>query len=177
MRPWITGVESKSAPMDLLTALLLEKANDDRGTIYAQNVHGYGSEEVIERIIESEKDFHCIFSLEDPESETTKIYELGSHGVIQVIYADNHVDVSIHSLYELCAKTLAAKIRKELSEAPVRGTVHMLAFEQSFYLTELGEIDHPLQRENYTTETLDKYDRVIEDLLSASRTGRLTLLD
>ena len=177
MRPWITRVDAKAAPVEVYRSLLLEKSNDDKGTIYAHNVHGYGSEEVIEKVIKSEIDAHCVFSLEDPESETTKIYALGSHGFLQVIYADNHVDFSIQSLYELCATSLAAKVRKELSEAPVRGTVHMLAFEQSFYLTELGEIDHPLQRENYTQETLEKYDRVIEDLLSDSPTGRLTLLD
>ena len=178
MRNWTTAVEAKTSPVEIFRALLLEEAKAQNGTVHASNVRGYNLTGVVKDIIERQPDARCIMSFFDSKSEITQIYLVGDNsGFFQVIYTDNHVEFSMQSLDKDRVLGLSTAVKDGLSEAPVRGTVHMLAFEQSYYLTELGEVDHPLERQNYTPGTLEKYDRVLEDLISASPTGRLTILD
>ena len=182
MRPWTTQVIAEyrgPTPIELFRTLLIEKATENNNTIHAHVIHGYTTNYLPVQVIVSQIAGHCFFTLQDRDNDDyTEIWLLPRDcGFLQITYGSNHVDVLIHSIEKESSNALAREIRACLSETPARGTVHMLAYETSFYLTELGEVDLPLVRENYTPKVLEQYDHIIEDFTTDSPSGRLTILD
>src|SRR6267378_722893 len=181
MRLWTTQVTADFrgiSPFDIFRTLLLEYAVEKEKTVYGDTIRGYISTSEVRTYIQEYPKTRLLYHCADPESDTIEIYCLDEkNGLLQVLYSDTHVDVLVVSLDHALVKDFSAGIRERLSEAPMKGTVHMLALESSYYLTELGEVHDPLERSNYTEEVLSQYDRVIEDLLTDSPSGRLTILD
>ncbi len=181
MWQWTTQVTSDFhgiSPFDIFRTFLMEYAVGENKTVYGDTIRGYTSTAEVRTYIENYPKTVLLYQNADPESDTIEIYCIDErNGLLQAVYSDTHVDISILSIDNALVKQFSAGLRAYLSEAPMRGTVHMLALESSYYLTELGEVHDPLERGNYTTEVLTQYDRVIEDLLTETPSGRLTILD
>lgn len=168
------------SPLDIFKTKLCETALKTGQTIYAESVRGYTTTNSEARAyLDGCLDMYHFYSNVDRESDSIDFYLFhDATGFIELQSSDTHIDCVIFGLDSFLVKAIGNIFRKMLSEVPIRGTVHMLAYEQqSYYLVELGEVYSPLERGNYSPSVLEQYDRVIEDLESTVPAGRLTLLN
>ena len=183
LRTWETGVTAEfrgASPLDLLKTLLFEQTLREGEVLYSETVAGYANSVDIIKTIQKIEGLNQVYTNLDSESDNIEVYvreDSNYSQIVQIMYTDNHIDVVTFCDSEIHTTRFCARIREQLSDAPIRGTVHMLAYEQNFYLSQLGEVNAPLERGNYIDEVLSQYDRVVEDLLSSIPSGRLTLLD
>ncbi len=178
--PWTTQVNTEfhsHSPFNVFKSFILQHSTDCNTPLYGEAIDGY-TEEDINEYLRTYPEIRLLFRDKDSTPDISYIYALKNFDtLIQLRLDDNHIDMEIFSLDEKILIDIVSGIKKKLSEAPVKGTVHMLALEQNYYLTPLGEIDHPLERENYTNKVLVEYDRALEDLKSDTPSGRLIILD
>ncbi len=165
------------SPYNVFKTFLIEYATTRNQIIYSETTHGYVDKD-LSSFVRNYPGVKLVFASNDPNADNLDVYSFhGEKGIVQALYSENHIEVTIMSVLKDLATEFTSAIKERLSDAPMRGTVHMLALEQNYYLTQLGEVDHQLERGNYTPEILSQYDRVVEDLSSDTPTGRLTILD
>jgi len=178
MRKWSTDIVARNGsaiPHEILRTLLLEDAFNNTRTITSRCVSGYGDEDTARKIL-LEQQGHLLMSSEGNQQDTIEVYQW-DHGYVSCHFYEDHFDITIDSVEPTWSAALYDHLKEIVSEIPPKGSVMMLAHEGSYYLVELGSIDAPLERGNYTDQTLRQYDLVIEDLQSRTPSGRLTLLD
>jgi hypothetical protein len=178
-RVQVTAEFHGGTPVDILRTYLFDRAYEAKETLYSDTVRGYISSSSYDRlksIINNKHTSRLIFRALD-EEEIFEIYEM-TNGLVQVVYDENRITVELYCCSEPLLSSLVTEIRKCLSDAPKRGTIHLLVHEQeSFRLSQLGEAQSPLERGNYTPDVLKQYDAVLADLTTNDPVGRMTLLN
>lgn len=174
-------VEFRNAsPVDFLKTMLFEDTLRDNKALYSEYVRGYADTDKVREFVKTYKGATLLYRSVDPDADNIELYGIEMSGFTQLVelsYSDQHIDIIMYSDSEIEVQIFVRSIRDQLSEAPVRGTVYMLASEQQFYLSPLGEVHSPLERGNYPEDNLAQFDRVLEDLASDIPSGRLTLLN
>lgn len=160
-----------------LRTLLLETSIRDGRPFYDHSISGYSHDDV-ESLMEDFTELKLVYEYKDSDVEMSRTYIVeGRDFAVNVFKADTRFDIDVGGYDLEKVNTYLTQFRGKLGDAPAKGTVYLLAHEQSYHLTELGDIDHKLERNNYTPEVLAQFDRVIEDLQSEVPAGRLTILD
>ena len=183
-----SNVHFQGNPVDYYRALLAKEVHDswvsfnsghreDRLVHYIRACGGYGDlEKVIERI--EEAGLFRIMESGNNEGDNFNYVFADKETVAQIDCYENSVNFTVNGLDKQKVGTLVAAVENLLEKEPPKGSVMMLAHSRGdFFLTELGEIDCPLERGNYTDKIVAQYDNVIADLETDTPGGRLTLLD
>ena len=169
-------------PTDYYRTELLTNAHNRRWdeeedvVIYNRQAGGYGKLETCLEIIAKYPNLKKIVHGSHGESSNIIFYD--EETLVVIDEYESSLSISIDSLDEKLSSNLEKEFNETLVKTPPKGSVMMLAHQNgNFFLTELGEIDCPLERENYTDKILRQYDNVIADLQTNTPGGRLTLLD
>lgn len=168
---------STSLPNYLMAALIDEVVH--RGAVlYETSVEGYCEtpEELI-KIIENRK--YPIVSIDIPKFGIgDRVYMIPDTGYITVNeYGEANYDVTIASINSVDLYDLVEEIAP-LLKAEIIGTVKMLAQSSKGYHTlDVGRVNAPLIRGNYTGHVLDQYDHLKEEMTSSTPCGRFSLLN
>lgn len=177
---WDTVVTLESAQTgfsDFLHALFIKKSLEEKKTLYKKSIGGYGNIDEISKIL-SEENTGFIASKRVSEDQSTSLLFVFNESFLNLASYDNSINISIESFDEDWLDGVIKSICSIMTVTPPKGSVMMLASDGgSLYLTELGEIECPLERGNYTEKILEQYDNVVSDLSVKNPSGRLTVLD
>ena len=183
---WEIGITADfrdTTPFNIFRTFFLERSIKLGVPLYVEHISGYTTEDMfsyLEKTYEAPL-LQLVFMDEDMDLNVTNKFGLytinGEEGVLDISDSDNYFYGTVMSPSKATCAFFCKKMREKLSDAPIKGTVHMLAFEKGYRLIELGEVDQPLERGNYAGNILEQYDHVVADLGTATPFGRLTLLD
>lgn len=163
-------------PIEFLRSILVRSGILNRKTIYRESREGYGSLEKITNIMISHGGYILIRGLDYPDDLYVVI--IFDNHFSYISFYNQSMHIFIEGFNKIFIDNIIQEIEKELTPKPPKGCVMMLATDNgSLYLTELGEINAPLERHNYTDKVCQQYDNVINELKSDNPGGRLTILD
>lgn len=156
--------------------LLFLRAYNNGHPIYKSTVSGYANpDEILEKIHE----LNVSLVVKETGTNGASSYTFSRlEETIQVTAFENHVNITLMSLTEKWIEDAIENFSVVVQENPEKGSVMMLVADGgSMYLTELGSVDCPLERENYSSEIIKQYDSIIADLQTSTPSGRLSVLD
>jgi len=167
---------SRSQQGEFLHTMFFKRATNDKVPLFKKSTHGYGNfDETIKEIVEKGG---RLVSYETADDGTVICVYLFKDHYAVIIGFDSHINMTVCGFDEKFITDLLNKISSDMVETPPKGSVMMLVSDSSgLYLTELGEIDCPLERSNYSETIITQYDNVVEDLKTKTPSGRLTVLD
>jgi hypothetical protein len=162
-------------PIEFFRGLMVHRASREKLTLFRRSEDGYGTYEDISDILASHKGHILVDEMETSERSAVVTFE--DHFVLLSGYMDS-INITVEGFDKEFIDTILDEVAKKLTIKPPKGCVMMLAQQQGgLYLTELGEIDAPLERGNYTEKILQQYDNVVAELRADSPGGRLSILD
>jgi hypothetical protein len=156
--------------------LLFLKAYNDEVTLYKKTISGYAP---LDKVINQIKELDIPIVLQELNHQGGSSLTFASENEnIQISGFENHVNIVAFSFEVEWLDKVFEDLNILVQENPEKGSVMMLVSDGgSMYLTELGGVDCPLERGNYSDKIVNQYDNILNDLKSNTPSGRLTVLD